>query len=308
MATLPWRANPARARRASGARRQAHSERARPKTTNPRFRRSVQGDFTRVAGNYARLATERGEGQARKLLAWIKPRPSERILDAACGPGTLAHALARQRVQVTGLDICPRMIRAAQGRARPAHGPALLGFVLGDVERLPYPTGHFHRVVCTYAFANFPDPLRILREFARVTRPKGRIYVVDVLAPEEPARAAYLNLLETQRGRCYTRILKRTEFLALFRQAHLRLGSSKLARARRTFRHWLRLSPAGASRARAHRLRQMLLASIPGDQAGLRPRRVGNEIVFEHTSGWFLLRKNEDVRRDPAFWRGREES
>jgi ubiquinone/menaquinone biosynthesis C-methylase UbiE len=259
---------------------------------NPRLRRSIQGDFSRIAEEYARLETERTNRDAQKLIDWIQPRPSERILDAACGPGTLARALAQHAGQVMGLDICPGMVQVAQRLARQAPNAGLLGFVLGDVESLPYPTSHFHLVTCTYAFANFPDPLGALREFARVLRPAGRILIADILAPEDPARAACLNRFETLRGSCYTRILKRSEFLELFKGASLRLESERIKLARRTFRDWLRLSPAATSRARAKRLREMLLSFIPDDRAGLRPGQVGREIFFMHTTGFFLLRKN----------------
>jgi len=261
------------------------------KTMNSRLHPSVQGDFACIAEKYARLETKRTNREARKLIDWIQPRPSERILDAACGPGSLVRALAQHAGQAIGLDICPGMIQAAQRLARQAPIAALLGFVLGDVELLPYPRGHFHLVTCTYAFANFPDPLGVLRELARVLCPAGRILIVDVLAPEDPARAACLNRLETLRGHCYTRILKRSEFLELFQGARLRLESERIERTRRTFTDWLRLSPAGTSRARAKRLREMLLSFIPGDRAGLRPVQVGSEIVFVHTTGWFLLRQ-----------------
>jgi ubiquinone/menaquinone biosynthesis C-methylase UbiE len=259
---------------------------------NPRLRRSVQGDFSRIADEYARLEAKRTDREAQKLIDWIQPRPSERILDAACGPGALVRALARHAGQVIGLDICPGMVQAAERLARQAPSAGLLGFVLGDVESLPYPTSHFHLVTCTYAFANFPDPLGALQEFARVLCPAGRILIVDILAPEDPARAACLNRLETLRGSCYTRILKRSEFLELFGRARLRLESGRIKSARRTFSDWLRLSPAGTSRARARRLREMLLSFIPGDRAGLRPSQVGSEIVFMHTIGCFLLREN----------------
>lgn len=254
-----------------------------------RLRRRIQREFTRLSGAYTRLTAAKVAREARELVLWIHPRRDEWVLDAACGPAVLARAMAPLAAQVCGLDLCPQMIQVA--RAGQANLTPPLFLTVGDVERLPYSNGSFHLVTCTYSFANFPDPLRVLQELARVTRRGGRIAVVDIMAPEDPASCTYLNHLESLRSHFYTRVPKHSEFLDLFKGAHLHLESSRIQHHRRSFRDWLRLSPAGNYPQRALRLRQMLLDSIKGDKAGLRPRRVRGDIVFYHTTGSFLLRR-----------------
>ncbi len=252
--------------------------------------RSIQREFARLLKTYTRLAADRAHREAREIVSWIHPWPDERVLDAACGPATLARAMAPFAAQVYGLDLCPPMIQAARKLQRNPNSP--LFFTVGVVERLPYRNQSFQLVTCAYSFANFPDPLRVLQEFARVTRRGGRIAVIDVVAPEDVSRRAYLNHLEALRGHIYTRFLSRAEFVNLFRRARLRLESSRLQRRRRHFRDWLRLSPGAANPQRAHRLWQMLVDSIEGNKAGLNPRRVQGDIVFYHTTAWFLLRRD----------------
>ncbi|PYV06276.1 MAG: hypothetical protein DMG26_03570 [Acidobacteria bacterium] len=235
-----------------------------------RLRRAIEREFDCISSAYSRLSAQKSEREVREVAAWIAPRRDEWVLDAACGPARLARALA-PRCQL--------------------HSAGSVLFAVGDVERLPYRSRSFHLATCAYAFANFPDPLKVLQELARVTRRDGRIAIVDLVAPEDPAQRGFLCRLETLRGHLPARILSRSEFDALFRRAGLLLESCRFARRRRRFRDWLRLSPAAIrDPRRAHRLRRMLLDSLDGHRGGLAPRRLDGDIVFHHTTGWFMLR------------------
>ena len=254
-----------------------------------RLRRATQREFDCISRAYSRLSVERAEREVREVVAWIAPRRDERVLDAACGPARLAQALAPRVERVCGVDLCASMIRLA--RECQLHSAGSVLFAVGDVERLPYRSRSFHLATCAYAFANFPDPLKVLQELARVTRRDGRIAIVDLVAPEDPAQRGFLCRLETLRGHLPARILSRSEFDALFRRAGLLLESCRFARRRQRFRDWLRLSPAAIrDPRRAHRLRRMLLDSLDGHRGGLAPRRLDGDIVFHHTTGWFMLR------------------
>jgi SAM-dependent methyltransferase len=50
---------------------------------------------------------------------------------------------------------------------------------LGSVYDLPWPDGHFDAVISTFAFSAFLDAGRALDEMVRVTKPGGRVIVVD---------------------------------------------------------------------------------------------------------------------------------
>ena len=250
---------------------------------------AVQREFSRIASTYAWLTARPAAREARALIRWIELRPKDWVLDAACGPGVLARSLALRSSRVCALDLCPRMIEAARsGRLR---SRTSVWYTVGQVERLPYRSGSFNLVTCAYAFANVPQPLEALREFARVVRRGGRIVVVDVVAPEDPGRCAGLNRLEALRSCAPTRILKRSEFVDLFAAAHLRLLACRMGQRQGSLRGWLQLSPAAAHPRQRQRLRRAFLDSISGDQASLRARFVGRELIFRHTVAWFLLRR-----------------
>ncbi len=253
------------------------------------LRRTIEREFTKLARPYAHLTTHQSRSETREIVAWINPRRKDWVLDAACGPGSLAQAMVPLAARVCALDLCAPMLRACREASRKSF-PALF-LTLGDVAQLPYRSQRFDLVTCAYSFANFPDPLQVVKELARVTRRGGRIAVIDLVAPEDSTQRDYLNRLEALRGHLFTRVLKRSEFLNIFDRAHLRLESCSLRVRRRRFRNWLRLSPALADPRRARRLRQMLLDSAEGDQAGLRPHAVPGDIIFYHTTAGFLLRR-----------------
>ncbi|MFW6009784.1 MAG: class I SAM-dependent methyltransferase, partial [Actinomycetota bacterium] len=59
-------------------------------------------------------------------------------------------------------------------------------FVGGDAQQLPFPAASFDAVTISFGLRNLADPQRALREFARVTRPGGRLVVCEFAAPLNP--------------------------------------------------------------------------------------------------------------------------
>jgi ubiquinone/menaquinone biosynthesis C-methylase UbiE len=250
----------------------------------------IRRGFDQIAADYASVQAATASREVREFVRWVRPTPSECILDAACGTARLARSLARHARQVHALELSERMIHLARRPGLP------VCLTVGDVEKLPYASRSFELVTCAYAFANFPRPLRVLREFARVTADQGRIAILDVIAPEDPAKRAWLNRLERVRSPFYTRILPPSRFAALFRAARLALEELQFHRRYQQGREWLRLSPAAVSPERARRLGEALFEAVKRDQAGLTARVRSEEIVLCYHTAWFLLRP---VRRAP---------
>jgi ubiquinone/menaquinone biosynthesis C-methylase UbiE len=50
---------------------------------------------------------------------------------------------------------------------------------VGSACALPWPNGHFDAVLSTFAFSAFPDAKGVLDEMVRVTRPGGKVIIVD---------------------------------------------------------------------------------------------------------------------------------
>jgi SAM-dependent methyltransferase len=100
-----------------------------------------------------------------------------RVLDLPCGTGRFTGRLAANGYEVIGSDISLEMIGKAVA-AGAAAGSAVLGYVQGNAERLPFRDGAVDCVV-SIRFMFHVDPqvrIRILREFGRITR---RWQIVD---------------------------------------------------------------------------------------------------------------------------------
>jgi ubiquinone/menaquinone biosynthesis C-methylase UbiE len=104
--------------------------------------------------------------------------PGMRVLDLACGDGTLANALGSRGCQVTVLDSSAVLLDRA--RADAAAMATEVEYVSGDMRALPAWTGRFDRVInWTTAFGYFDDGTNraVLTEMARVLRPGGQIAI-----------------------------------------------------------------------------------------------------------------------------------
>jgi ubiquinone/menaquinone biosynthesis C-methylase UbiE len=133
--------------------------------------------FSRHAIAYQRRLEDimsRGEsaGRARALEA-VGAKPGMRILDLACGPGTLSRRLAAAVSPgglVVGVDLAPGMIKLAQALGIPS-----ARFQLMDIEQLEFEAGSFDAAICGHGLQYASDLQRALKEARRVLRPQGRL-------------------------------------------------------------------------------------------------------------------------------------
>lgn len=104
--------------------------------------------------------------------------PSHRVLDVACGTGSLSLSIARRAKHVTGIDLSEDMIITAKRAARKAGAENTL-FELRDASDLScYLDKEFDVSVTTMAVHQFDAGLamRILREMKRISE---TVVIVD---------------------------------------------------------------------------------------------------------------------------------
>lgn len=135
------------------------------------------GVFSRHALDYDRRLEQvmaRGEARGRvRVLELVDAQPGMRILDLACGPGTLTRRLAARVSpggEVVGVDLAPGMIELAQ-----AAGTLNARFEVMDIEQLTFPDASFDAAACGHGLQFAPDLDAALREARRVLRPGARL-------------------------------------------------------------------------------------------------------------------------------------
>jgi len=114
-------------------------------------------------------------------LAELRLGAGDRALDLGCGTGEDTRWLAEivgPEGSVIGIDASEAMITVARQRAE---GTDLaVSFHVGDAMHLDLPTDTFDGVRCERLLIHVPDAAVVLGEMVRVTRPGGRVVVVDI--------------------------------------------------------------------------------------------------------------------------------
>src|SRR6195952_4117602 len=114
------------------------------------------------------------------LLAAGRVADGQRLLDVGCGFGGTIQQInaAHSGMELTGLNIDPRQLAAADAQTDPTHGNEI-GWVEGDACQLPFEDDYFDRVLAVECIFHFPSRERFLAEAARVLKPGGYLAVSD---------------------------------------------------------------------------------------------------------------------------------
>ncbi len=158
----------------------------------------------------------------------LELRPGLAVADIGCGPGEDAREMARRVTpggSVTGIDASAVMLTEARGRA--AAGGLPVTFRRGDALDLPLAANSVDRCRADTLLQHVPDPARAVAEMARITRPGGRIALVEfdlgTLAVDHPDRSTTSQVLSAVTaaaadgwaGRGLRRLLATAEFTGI---------------------------------------------------------------------------------------------
>lgn len=174
---------------------------------------STPDRFARTADRVAALQDERAPELAENVRGFVLPSGDERALDVGTGAGALAFALAPVVQSVVGVDRVPELLALARVRA------ATFGnveFVEGDATALPFEDATFDLTGTLRTLHHVERPELVVAELARVTRPGGRLLVVDQVAPPDPLDALAVDRFERARDPEHKRLLPEVDLRQLF--------------------------------------------------------------------------------------------
>jgi SAM-dependent methyltransferase len=113
---------------------------------------------------------------AREALRLAAPPPGGRLVDVACGPGTVSVLAAQAGHRVDALDFSPGMIEKLRARIA-ALGLATITPQIGDGQALPYADATFDAGFSMFGLMFFPDRAKGFAELRRVLKPGARAVV-----------------------------------------------------------------------------------------------------------------------------------
>ncbi len=151
----------------------------------------IKSMFSTVASKYDRANNVLSVGihhlWRKSLVDWSGAAAGSAVLDCATGTGDLAIEFKKAvgpSGSVIGGDFCADMLTTAPAKAQ-AHGLDIK-FETADVTALPYADATFDVVSISFGIRNVDDPVKALREMARVCKPGGKVMVLEFGQPSLP--------------------------------------------------------------------------------------------------------------------------
>ncbi len=127
-----------------------------------------------VSTGYVELIVPQFEPYANDALNLASVGEGSRVVDVACGPGTLSLLAAKRGAQVSAIDFAASMVEALCGRIQ-AEGITTIDVREGDGMALPFADASFDTGFSMFGLMFFPDRGRGFRELRRVVVPGGRV-------------------------------------------------------------------------------------------------------------------------------------
>jgi len=221
-----------------------------------------------VVGYRVAMQEERSGALRDRVQQLLAPLDgSERVLDSGCGAGAFAFAIAPLVGTVVGVDLSEDLIAAGRELA-----PENCELMVGDATALPFEYGSFDIVGCMRVLHHARRPELIVSELARVTRPGGRILLVDQLGYVDPVVSAETDRFEQARDPSHTRLLPDQDIRGYLDANDLEVLTNEIAPEQRNLERYLDL------------------VGLEGDER----RRVSGMApgaVYEVDIGWYVARK-----------------
>ena len=114
--------------------------------------------------------------------SFLNIKPGQKIVDVGCGPGDFTRQLARlskQKATILGIDSNEKSIRAATTDTKKARLSQCVSYELGDVYKIPLEDGYADLTCCRTLLMHLTEPLKAVKEMARVTRTGGSVVALE---------------------------------------------------------------------------------------------------------------------------------
>jgi ubiquinone/menaquinone biosynthesis C-methylase UbiE len=160
------------------------------------FSKPTEIDYWESAYNRADFTGVIYRERMNQALTWLDgsglPENST-ILDAGCGPGIVAHEVAKRGYKVLGMDYSHNMVERARSVCNSDENLDI-EFLQGDIESMPFEDSSFDMILCLGVITYLESEEKALVELSRVLRPHG-ILILSSINKLDLARCLDLPLL-----------------------------------------------------------------------------------------------------------------
>ena len=125
-----------------------------------------------VAGGYAETTMLMLSAYAKEAIATTKLHASSRVLDVACGPGTVTLDIAERVGSVHAIDFSASMIKLCAQQAKQKSFSNVFTHH-GDGQNLPYADASFDAAFSMFGLMFFPDRAAGFSEIYRTLNKGG---------------------------------------------------------------------------------------------------------------------------------------
>jgi demethylmenaquinone methyltransferase/2-methoxy-6-polyprenyl-1,4-benzoquinol methylase len=153
---------------------------------------AVKAMFETIAPSYdfqnSFLSLRRDIYWRQALAEELQPAEGSVILDVAVGTAETALAISRRhpQVRIVGVDFSPAMLTVGKKKITTRCPDAPVTLTAGDGRQLPVRSGMVDAVTISFGIRNMEEREMVLKEFNRVLKPGGRLFIMEFSYPDNP--------------------------------------------------------------------------------------------------------------------------
>ncbi len=246
-----------------------------------RHNEKVQDEFTRAAEAFSERT--KGRFDALSVVDFADPAAGVTVLEVGAGTGNFLSLFRERASRLIALDLTTGMLAKAIERFPEVEA------VAGDGARLPFASASIDLVTSAQALHHVWEPVPLLREMRRVTKPGGRVLVVDQVAPESYEQTAFMNHLETIRDPSHATSRPPSTFRVILTAAGLEIERENVWEGKQRLSEWMWPEEYPAERIEA--VREAI--DKFGTETGMEFERDGDDYVFTRRRIMILARRSE---------------
>lgn len=151
-------------------------------------REQIERVYSNYAVVYDRVFGRVFQASREAVVRNLAVGPGERVLEVGVGTG-LCLPLYPPNCDITAIDVSEAMLEKAGERVK-AHGLTNVQLLRMDAGEMDFADSCFDLVIAAYVVTAVPDYRKLMKEMVRVSRPGGRLILLNHFTQASPIVAA----------------------------------------------------------------------------------------------------------------------